>query len=230
MRCLRRLLPALLFLALASVAWAVDSDLSATLAKSRFVEDEYSLAQKSRFYAVIDLTQPAIVLKARGVVFKTWKILSVEALGSGIPRKVLTVAKRSAMAPPERIILKPESDEEAAAKLAATPAPPPGTPPAGPPPLDALEVTDMPTQYDIQFSDNVVVDVSQPITDRWEKFKVTAKEVWEKALLPLRRLTGKVPVKKGIELRILMSGPDAQATYWALPEGTEVLFWAEPKK
>jgi hypothetical protein len=214
----------------ASVAKAADANLSATLAKNRFVEAELALAQKSRIYAIFDFDKSQILLKARGVAFKTWKIESFRAIRAGVPLKVITITERSTLTPPSRAVLKPEN-EEAAAPATPAAAPPAGTPaptPPSPPKLEALEVTDMPTKYQFRCSDNVRISVAPPVTDPWEKRKLMAKEAVEYAALPIKTLLGKAEDKGPLEVELILAPADAQAVYWALPETTEILFWKTP--
>ena len=238
----RRFFPVFLLLAALGLAPSVSHGAGAeaptpsSLAKGRLLEAEYSLASKSKFYVVFDLDRKEVQLKARGSIFRTWRLLSFQQVGPEIPVEVLPLIKRTYAADALRVRIKPPEggkDEEYVrqkpAELAKDPTNPKAPQNITAPKFDALEISDMPANYDLTFAKNLVVKVTAPdpkketgVSDKLKKLYEDAKATW--ALYNRKKDPG-----QGITLNVSMNELDAKALYWALGDTMNVIFWALPK-
>lgn len=235
-----------LFLAIASfvgVAFAADpvSETNPSFIRYKFAEAELSLASKEKFYVVFDFEKKAVLLKARGSVFKNWPMESVQQFGEDIPLEVLPLQKRSHNSDMLRVRIQPPDPDEVQdgeddsgkpkkqpkiAELAKDPNNPKAPQNVTAPAFDALEIGDMPFNYALSFPKNLTVNVSadDPAVKvgYFERLKKDAAETYRMYKL-----------KKGgdqsIVLNLKMSQADARALYWALGDSMNVLFWIPPR-
>lgn len=233
-------LSALLVLGFAVPAFAADTAVpNEVLLKNRFLESEYSLAQKNKFYIVFDFELKKVYLKARGSIFREWPITSFRQFGDEIQVEALALEKRSYDSTALRVVIKPpdpEEDEKAKEKEAKNKAEKEKNKKAEveekkaqtAPKFDALELVDMPAEYALEFQKNITMMVSPSdskppsgFSERYAAIKKSALETYEFYKL---KKTGQG--KTIIQLK--MESGDAKALYWALGDSMTVLFWAKP--
>ncbi len=209
-----------LFAAGASLAGGDDA-LLAAFEKQNLLKAELSAAQTGKFYVVLDLKNSSFLLKNRGRIFKEWKALSAEYIGTAIPLVSTTLTKRDAKEKPKRFEVIPEVVDENG--LTAD-----GKPPKLP---DPLEVVDMPTRYNLVFPSEVTVSISVPyvetgkkMDDYKEKFDRYKESFMRNLKLPFLLKEKKEKKEDFGQINLVMAPEDAKALYWAFPEGTPTIF------
>lgn len=207
-----------------------------TFQRYKLLETELSLAAKDKFYVVFDLEKKVVNLKARGSVFKTWPVESVMQFGKDIPLEVLGLEDRSIGSEQLRVRIQPpepEKDEAEAARQknqkpseAAKPQNPAPQQTIAAPKNDALEMSDMPHNYELVFAKDVTLKVTadDPAVQKstLEKFREDAKETYR--LYQLKKST-----RKETLVVFKMKQSDARALYWAMGDSMNVLFLATPR-
>lgn len=212
-------------LVLAALCWPaglcrgadVDPALGAGLARQEFLEAEFSLAQKPQFYVVFDFQARAVLLKARGTVFRQWSAAEPSGLwGEKPPVGPLVLTERHPGLAVQRVIVKPPeggAKDGAAASDSAAPAPP-----------DALEVGDMPARYRLLFGDAMLVSISPRPVSFAGRAGAFARAVLRQGLLPPRALWNRLRGRTAVEVDLVLDDADARALYWAFSEGMSALF------
>lgn len=177
-------------------------DTPSPIRQNQVLKLEISLAQSPSPYFIIDLQKKNILLKAKSLVLREWRIKSVRTWGTMPPLRVLKVEKKSSLFAPKRAKIRP--GENAAGEKFE---------------LDVLELKDMPSSFSIFMSERIYVSIRpQPGTllsragslgrfFHWY-FWVPLKNLW----LELR----KRPFT-ALDIR-LSSREEAKALYWALGE------------
>lgn len=208
-----------------------------TFVRYKLVEAELSLAAKDKFYVIFDLEKKVVNLKARGSVFKSWPVESVMQFGKDIPLEVVGLEDRSHGSEQLRVRIQPpepEKDEAEEAKkkqqkpseLAKTPENPAAPQNITAPKQDALEMGDMPFNYELIFARDVTLKVTadDPGVEKsaFDKFKEDARETYR--LYQLKKSTNKETL-----LVFKMKQADARALYWAMGDSMNVIFWAPPR-
>ena len=196
----------------ATVFCAPQEDSLSTYRKYKFLEEEYVLAKAPGFYFLFDLGNKRIELKSKGIVLRIWQPQRVRLWGSPVPFRALALTRKTALALPQRRIIKP-GEEETAPKPQAKP---------GEFELEALEVKDMPRTFTLELEDGTrisVVGKEKGMKKFWSFLR------WHIGM-PLKTL--KFHYKKRAMSFIQISFDDhkeGQALYWALTEGIKGLIW-----
>ncbi len=180
------------------------------LIRTRHLEAELALAQKPALYAVVDLERREVQLKARGVVFRAWPVLSHRLWGGGLPTLALALEDKDALFAPQR----PE---------VALPAPGGDAAPA--PKAEALEVADMPSRYTLLFPGGVAVVVAPRPEGLAAGLRAFADALVRLAAVPLRTLWSRATGEAFAVLELALDEAEARALYWALTPGMPTLFW-----
>ncbi len=192
------------------------ADLAAALARQAFAEAELSLAERPRFYVVFDLDRGAVLLKAKGNVFREWEAREIAgSWGGRPPTGALRLERRSTLFPPKRVRLSPPPpDDGGEGKEAVAPAPP----------EEILEVADMPVRYRLRFADGTVVRVAPAPTGAFDRVASWLRRRVDDAALPLRCAWDRSRGGSGVFVYLDLEADDAKALYWAFSEGMEALF------
>jgi hypothetical protein len=178
--------------------------------ENRLAKEELLLAKTPSLYFIFYLKSRVIALKSRGLILQEWKVQSIHAWGDTPPLSALTLDKKSTLFPPKRTKIKPASSEEEAATFE----------------LDALELKDMPSRFTLFLSGGIRVSVRPKARGFFSQLgnfgHLIAWNVW----VPLRNLSfrmGKKPF--GAIVIKLEKKEDAQAVYWAFPDGIKGLIF-----
>ena len=196
-----------------------DGDVETAFERQNLLKAELAAAQTGKFYVVFDLNSASFLLKNRGVVFKEWKALSAEYWGTAILVAPTTLTKREAPDSPERTEITPVDENGLTPDGKVAPLP------------DPFEVVDMPVKYDLVFPKDVTIHVSTPVDEKKEKFEkfkekfVNYKTKFVRNLkLPFLLKEKKEKKEDFANIELVMTPADAQALYWAFPEGTTTIF------
>ncbi|MGB9836594.1 MAG: hypothetical protein ACPLRX_07635 [Candidatus Saccharicenans sp.] len=206
----------------------------AILKENKFLEQELLLAKNPQYYFVINLKEKKIELRARGMVLKSWTARDIKYLGPAVPIEIVTLTQKTALKPPKRLLINPAENQnksEAAArseenkdkkkeseKAGATS----GSNPSDNFELQALEITDMPSSYELVLSNGLEVAVRTlgKETARQRKELVS----WY-ILRPVRNLFSGGKTEKPRLIIYFDKERDAQGIYWAFIDGLKGLIW-----
>lgn len=208
-----------LWLVLLSLAVRVfcvpQEDPASTYRQNKFLQEEYALAKAPGFYFLFDLRNKKIELKSKGIVLRTWEPQRARFWGSPVSFRALALTRKTALALPQRRVIKPGEEE--------TPTKPEAKP--GEFELEALEVRDMPPIFTLEMEDGT-------------KINVVGKEKWTNKFVSLLKWQVVMPLKtlwlhqKKRAMSLIQIGFDdqkeGQALYWALSEGIKGLIWFPP--
>jgi len=172
---------------------------------------ELSMAKTKTLYMVIDIPHHQAVLKARGIILRTFPLHEIDWIGNPIPQSSsFHLTTKDPMISPLSISPPPASDKTAEAKSEEDQS-------ANAPPLKAQTVSDMPLRYELVFEDGIVVIV-QPHH---------LPSFWNNAFQQMANWTGRMTANVSIwkeafgqpsepYLVLSMEPIDAQAFYWAV--------------
>ena len=173
------------------------------------LEAELELAKRPEFYFMMNLGEKTIELKVRGFVLRKWSPARIRAWGAPVAFGAVSLARKTALDPPQRRVIKPGEPETVSSK-------------PGEFELQALEVKDMPPEYTLELEDGTIISVVTPAKGLG---RVRRDIKWFVGL-PLRTLSLKRHKKTMTLIEMSFSEPiEGQAMYWALTEGLKGLVW-----
>lgn len=195
--------------------------------EARLLEEELALAKSQSYYFLLDVAAKRMELRVSGSPLRSWNLSRVRLWGEPAPLAATGLLKKTAIRPPERVVIKPGDDEE------ETPPPSPAEkkPSAGSSAvpafeLEALELKDMPAAFQMSFDNGFEVSVisgEQGVKGRFGRVWNEIRWSIGMPLLSVREKLRKRPVHK---IEISLKDPlDAQALYWAFFEGIKGLVW-----
>lgn len=177
--------------------------------ENRVALGEYALAKSPDFYFMMDLGARTIDLKARGLVLRRWAPLRVRFWGTPVPFKALSLVRKTALALPQRRVIKPGEPETVSTK-------------PGEFELEALEVKDMPPAYTLELEDGTKISV---VTKAKGLYAIWRGLKWYVGL-PLETLRLKLHKRTMTVIEISFEDPkEGQSLYWALTEGLKGFVW-----
>jgi len=208
---------ALTLLGFAASGAAAGPDRAALAKKQSSLASEYSLAKDSNFYFVFDVLGRKLELRVRGMVLRTWPLQAMRFWGRPDLAGSVALVRKTTLKAPERIVIKPGEEEEAAPAPAA-PAAAPAT--AADFDLEALELRDMPKRFSFDFDSGLHVTIKAKNADE-RGFAGTLTDAWRWYVdLPLRNLFGSREGKAISELELTFDEEkDAQSIYWHFFDG-----------
>jgi len=199
-----------------------------------FLAEELSLAKNPQYYFVLNLKEKKIELRARGMVLKSWAARDIRYTGPAVPLKVTTLAQKTALKPPKRLLINPaenqaqesstakpqEKKEEKAGQEKTAAASGSGS--SDNFEVQALEITDMPTSYELIMDNGLQVSIR---TKGKEKSRQQRELISWYVLRPIKNLLSS---KKEIKPKMIIyfeKERDAQGLYWAFIDGLKGLIW-----
>ena len=212
----------LLLLLLLCVPAAARDEAAELAATNRLLQAEIELAKSQQLYFIFDLPASKIEFRVSGVTVAALPILELRSWGR-VPNGVAyTLAKRTARKEPVREkIAIPDGKEEA---KPAAPPPKPGEPPK-PPELQALELSDMPTDYVLKLDDGTLLAVHANPAEADKSSTLHQKlERWK--WFVTRALFSISHHRQGSEYNeMLLTLPEREARmlYWSFQEGGRCL-------
>ena len=219
-----RLFLTIFFSLLLWVPSATADELAELVQTNRLLQAEYELAKSQKLYFIFDLQAAQILFKVSGVSVAKLPILSLRSWGRPPDGIAYTLEKRTARKEPTREqIAIPDGKEEP--KPATPPPAKPGEAPKAPE-LQALEIADMPTEYDLRLDDGTLLAIRStlPATAGFkEKFRhYLDRYSWyiSRSLLSISHH------RQGTEYNeMLLTLPEREARmlYWSFQEGGRCL-------
>ncbi|MCK7476880.1 MAG: hypothetical protein M0C28_04555 [Candidatus Moduliflexus flocculans] len=200
---------------------AAGPDRAALAKKQSSLSSEYSLAKDSNFYFVFDVLGRKLELRVRGMVLRTWPLQAMRFWGRPDLAGSVALVRKTTLKAPQRIVIKPGEEEEAAPAPAAKPAAPAAAPAAAADfDLEALELRDMPKRFSFDFDNGLHVTIKAKNAGE-RGFAGTLTDAWRWYVdLPLRNLFGSREGKAISELELTFDEEkDAQAIYWHFFDG-----------
>ncbi|MCM2264817.1 MAG: hypothetical protein NDI73_06435 [Desulfuromonadales bacterium] len=220
-----RLLLTIFLVCLLWVPLAAADELAELAQTNRLLQAEFELAKSQKLYFVFDLQASEILFKVSGVTVAKLPILSLRSWGRPADGIAYTLANRTARKEPEREkIAIPDGQEEEKPK--AQPAPPkPGEAPKAPE-VQALEITDMPTEYTLQLDDGTLLTVRSTLSDKAD-FKEKLRYYYEKyswfITRPLISISHHRHGNTYNEMLLTLPEREARMLYWSFQEGGRCL-------
>jgi len=182
---------------------------------------EYDLAVKQKLYFVFDLPARQVQFKASGIAVAELPIQNVSIWGQLAGDKVRSVLTKRSLFTPEREVLKipppaqstkPETETEPKAEPKKFE-------------LQALELADMPTSFQLLFDDGLVVSV-KPVPEEFLRRQAWTLGRWFWHLSrPLISDWNFIRKKTYTEILLTMPPKDAQLLYWSLADGSSCLLF-----
>lgn len=208
---------ALAMVGFAASGAAAAPDRAALAKKQSALASEYSLAKDSNFYFVFDVLGRKLELRVRGMVLRTWPLRAMRFWGRPDLAGSVALVRKTTLKAPERIVIKPGEEEEAA-PAPVTPAAAPAT--AADFDLEALELRDMPKRFSFDFDNGLHVTIKAKNTGE-RGFAGALAGAWRWYVdLPLRNLFGSREGKAISELELTFDEEkDAQSIYWHFFDG-----------
>ncbi len=211
------------------------------LKENRFLEEELKLAKTPQYYFVLNLKQKTLELRARGMVLKSWKASELRYTGKPVPLQVTTLTNKTALNPPERKVLNPAEQQAEEARKAAgekarleqekkketekkrEPAQATATP-ADTFDVEALEITDMPGSYELNFDDGLRIFIRSK-SGFSEKFRQTRETVLWYTWYPVKHFLHRKSELRPQLILYFDNMRDAQGIYWAFIDGLKGIIW-----
>jgi len=217
-----------------------DSDL---LKENRFLEEELTLAKNPKYYFVIDLKSKKIEIRARGMQLKSWTASQIRYSGKPLPLKVLGLSQKSALNPPKRQMIKPGEGDTAAvvdqepvsvnkenqdkkknAQKGTTETAQESGPEGETFQLEALEITDMPGNYELIFDNGLEISVRSP-AGKGQKLRRIKENLSWYVFLPVNNFLKKGKAHNQKMILYFDQPRDAQGIYWAFIDGLKGIIW-----
>lgn len=196
-------------------------DLEALEAANRRLRAEYELATKSQLYFVFDLPAKRVQFKASGMAIAELPVQRVDFWGQVRSDRIRTVAAKHSYDTPEREVLKIPPPEQSA-KPVAEPKPEAKADPKKFE-LAALELSDMPTSFQVRFDDGFLVSVKPAPEGFFRRiWWLLAKGFWHLSR-PLISVWNFLHKQTYAEILLTMPPKDAQLLYWSLTDGSSCL-------
>ncbi|MGB9765398.1 MAG: hypothetical protein ACPLZD_08605 [Candidatus Saccharicenans sp.] len=205
------------------------------LKENKFLEEEYTLAKNPQYYFVINLKDKKTELRARGMVLKSWIARQIKYAGKPVPLKVTALVQKSALNPPKRKLIKPgesevmptpapsEKDEKGKTKSKKS-APSSASPDSDEFQLEALEITDMPTTYELILDNGLKISVRSKTSGKQKLHQAAESFLWY-VWLPVKNF---LINRKNPETRMIIyfdNPREAQGLYWAFIDGIKGIIW-----
>jgi hypothetical protein len=203
-------------------------ELDQEIQANRALEIEYQLAKQPKLYLVFRLSEKRIEMRMRGMLLRELAVQEALILGR-LPesRVILNLRTKETERPPKRSIVNPQ---EAIETTSTDPSQTPGTtlpgfssPQYNEP--DMLELSDMPSRYNLVFDGALAIMIrpgEMPVEETGFRGRMTRWGVWwSDAIARLRVRMGRNQVP---QLRLTLSDDDCRRIFWSFPEGAKALF------
>jgi hypothetical protein len=170
---------------------------------ARLLEEEIKLASRAQIYLMLDLSEPILYIKGRGVELHRLPVLHWQASSGGSLSGLF------------RLHARPEVDRPKAV---------PGKDPSLPTDLEPINVQDMPSEYLLLFEPGLLLAVAPPLHEQpWLWVRSRLREWW----LRLASWSGMAApadqVASGPRLRLTLAREEARSLAWTVTDGMPLL-------
>lgn len=195
-------------------------DLDTLKSENQRLRAEYELAAKQKLYFVFDLPAKKVQFKASGIAVAELPVQRTTVWGQiGGEDKLRTVAAKRSFVTPKRDTVKIVPPEGTAAK-------PETEEPKSEPKkfeLEALELSDMPSSFQVRFDDGLLLSViPDPEGFFTRALSILVKTFWYLSR-PLISDWNFIHKKTYTEILLTMPPKDAQLLYWSLADGSSCI-------
>ncbi|MDI6845652.1 MAG: hypothetical protein QME28_05890 [Candidatus Saccharicenans sp.] len=209
------------------------------LKENRFLEEELKLARTPQYYFVLNLRDGMLELKARGMVLRVWKAKKIRYTGKPVPLQVTSLKNKTALNPPERKVVKPgagqpqetekktgaptsenknkKKEEKRESQETARTATDSFE-------VEALEITDMPSSFELNFDNDLRIYVRSPADSREKWRRIKENFLWY-AWNPVKYLINR---KSELQPQLILyfdTHRQSQGIYWAFVDGIKGIIW-----
>lgn len=202
---------------------AQSDDLGQLQSVNRLLRTELEQARKGQVYFSFDLPQQQILIKASGQTLARLPLQEVRSWGVAPVETTRTITQKTARQEPKRdqiVVQKPEEPTPAPATPVASAEGEEAAKPKGSFELQALELSDMPRDYQIVFDDGLLLSVHGV---EGEKPSLSERAWWYLSR-PLISDWHFFQGKSYTEMRLIMPLREARMLYWSSTEGSLCLF------
>lgn len=211
----------LLLVSILSPAITAADDLEALEVTNRRLRAEYELASRSQLYFFFDLPAKKVQFKASGLVVAELPVQTVSLWGQLGGDRIRTVAAKHSFFTPEREVLKIPPPEQNAKPEAETKAEAKAEPKKFE--LAALELSDMPTSFQLRFDDGLRISVKPAPEGFFRRLGgALGKWFWHLSR-PLISVWNYLHKQTYSEILLTMPPKDARLLYWAVTDGSSCL-------
>jgi hypothetical protein len=179
------------------------------LEEKLLLETDLELAKSSRLYIILDLRNNKILLKLRGIVLREWMVEIARFWGNAIPIKALILEKKSAFFSPKRENIKPGQNKENKKNE-----------------LRILEVTDMPSMYNLYFAGGIKMHIRPQTRGFFASFFNLGRSIRWYTVPPLITLWYSLSRKPFTAVDLVMKDKqEVRSLYWTFIEGTPCIIF-----
>lgn len=178
--------------------------------ENRFLQSELPLAQKANVYFIFNLKDKKVYMKTRGVTLRELSIVKVKAWNLRIPVKPQVLLKRSTLFKPRREDIKPQEKETGSSDKFE---------------IDALELDDMPSRFNLVLDNGVVITVRPTPRGVLSHLENMGNSLFWHLSRPLLTVWGFLGKKPYSSLYLSMEKTDAQSLYWSFSEGSQCIIY-----
>jgi len=178
--------------------------------ENELLESELALAQKAQLYFIFNLKDKKIYMKTRGASMRELPIDQVKRWNLPTSVKPHPLLKKSSLFKPRREDIKPQEKEAGSSDKFE---------------IDALELDDMPSRFNLIRDDGVVITVRpmpRGVLSYLENMGFSLFWHISRPLLTVRDFLGKKPQSY---LYLSMEKTDAQSLYWSFYEGSQCIIY-----
>jgi hypothetical protein len=196
----------LLLMLLAATNAVCSEKANVVLRENRLLESELKLARKPKIYAVFDLGNKRVSIKARGIELTEFPIENVTLWGNALAANPLSLVAKGSFIKPKRKRIKPGQDNGQDTFE-----------------LDALEVNDMPSRYTLYLDRGVSVCVRAAPEGIFLRLLDAGYSLAGALVRPFYSTWYFLKKRPFTEVDITLKEKDARSLYWIMFEGTPCL-------
>jgi hypothetical protein len=178
--------------------------------ENELLESELALAQKAQVYFIFNLKDKKIYIKTRGASMRELSIDQVKGWNLPTSVKPHPLLKKSSLFKPRREDIKPQEKETAITDKFE---------------IDALELDDMPSRFNLILDDGVVITVRPRPGGILSYLETRGSSLGWYISRPLLTLWGFLGKRPHSSLYISMEKTDAQSLYWSFYEGSQCIIY-----
>ncbi len=185
------------------------SETKSIIRENIFLKSEYSLALGSKNYVVFDLREKRVLIKAKGIILREFKINSFKLWGYPILPEPLTLIKKGSIIKPKRKKIIPlKIDEKGTGEF------------------EYIELEKMPSRYKLKLDGSIWVYII-PESDNLLTKTLNLYSIMKSLLFtkPIGSLWYNIFGKKFTQIDIYMDKNEAKSIFWSFLEGYRCIIY-----